>query len=133
MEIKIACLLVVCCSYAQNVTFKEDKAKVKARVAGGTREKINVAPWHVGIREFREPGIINANVCGGSWIAQDWVLTAAHCIYKLDFSKLVLNHQQPFCNPSNFGNLIFSSKFRPIIWEEGPFNLLTPIHIFFKK
>jgi secreted trypsin-like serine protease len=47
------------------------------RIVGGEDADIKEHPWQVGLN-------VNGGPCGGSIIAQSWVLTAAHCF---DFSK----------------------------------------------
>src|SRR5262245_7456037 len=42
------------------------------RIVGGEKTTIQEHPWQVAID-------VNGGLCGGSIIAQNWVLTAAHC------------------------------------------------------
>jgi len=42
---------------------------------------IQMAPWQVSIRQTRYSTANKAHFCSGSWIAEDWVLTAAHCLW----------------------------------------------------
>ncbi|RWR99978.1 peptidase S1 and S6 chymotrypsin/Hap-like protein, partial [Dinothrombium tinctorium] len=45
------------------------------RIVGGNRARIGDYPWQVFI-------LRNGQLhCGGSIIASNWVLTAAHCLY----------------------------------------------------
>ena len=47
------------------------------RIVGGVKTTINDHPWQVALQ-------INGGLCGGSIIAQNWVLTAAHCFNASD-------------------------------------------------
>lgn len=50
------------------------------RIIGGKDVKIQDNPWQVAILASRVPSNIVAQFCGGSIIAQRWVVTAAHCV-----------------------------------------------------
>ena len=59
--------------YAQNIsnrTFAPDSISI----VGGEKADPGEYPWQVALMEFGE------QVCGGTLIAPDWVLTAAHCV-----------------------------------------------------
>lgn len=47
------------------------------RIVGGVNTNINVVPWQVSIRTG------GGHWCGGSIIAAEWILTAAHCVTDL--------------------------------------------------
>ena len=47
-----------------------------ARIIGGQPAKINEHPWMVALIDTRD----DLQFCGGSLIAEDWVMTAAHCL-----------------------------------------------------
>merc|ERR1719158_415921 len=47
------------------------------RIIGGEEAGVKDAPWQVSLRNFLG-GI--SHFCGGTIIAEDWVLTAAHCM-----------------------------------------------------
>jgi len=53
-----------------------------ARIVGGTAAKWQANPWQVALVYAKDPDNRRAQFCGGSIIASEWVLTAAHCIDK---------------------------------------------------
>lgn len=53
----------------------QDACNDPRRVVGGEDADIKDHPWQVALS-------INGGVCGGSIVAQNWVLTAAHCFKK---------------------------------------------------
>jgi len=48
-----------------------------SRIVGGKRTDIKDNPWQVALIVTQSDGL--SYLCGGSIIAQKWVLTAAHC------------------------------------------------------
>jgi secreted trypsin-like serine protease len=50
---------------------------VGSRIVGGKRTTIEEHPWQVALRIKQSNGLYY--LCGGSIVAQKWVLTAAHC------------------------------------------------------
>ena len=48
----------------------------RSRIVGGIETEIHEFPWQVGIRYNWGSPVW----CGGAIIAQQWILTAAHCI-----------------------------------------------------
>ncbi|MCB1508123.1 MAG: serine protease [Hyphomicrobiaceae bacterium] len=53
------------------------------RVAGGCVTDIATFPWMVTLFRVAAPDRMRGHMCGGSVIAPQWVLTAAHCIEDL--------------------------------------------------
>jgi secreted trypsin-like serine protease len=50
----------------------------QGRIVGGETAQAHSWPWVVTIRIFNMP------ICGGSLINEEWVLTAAHCLFGID-------------------------------------------------
>ena len=53
---------------------------IDPRIIGGLRIDIKDVPWQVGLIFGATPDAIRQLFCGGSQIADSWVLTAAHCV-----------------------------------------------------
>ncbi|KXF79759.1 S1 family serine peptidase [Enterovibrio coralii] len=70
-------VLVLSAFFAGN-TYAEDK---QPRIVGGSLISISDAPWQVFLRGVRGNTTIS---CGGSIIADNFILTAAHCLYRLE-------------------------------------------------
>jgi len=51
--------------------------KRTSRIVGGTETEVNEYPWMAAISDSQE-----SQFCGGTLIASQWVLTAAHCMFK---------------------------------------------------
>ncbi len=62
------------------------------RVVGGRPAQPGAFPWMVALLNAAEPDPFQAQFCGGSLIAPEWVLTAAHCFFN-DQGQQVVNTQ----------------------------------------
>merc|ERR1712123_480481 len=51
--------------------------KRTSRIVGGTETEVNEYPWMAAISDSQE-----SQFCGGTLIAAQWILTAAHCMFK---------------------------------------------------
>ena len=52
----------------------------QAKIVGGSKAVDGDYPWMVAIAEKSSQTLFDRQFCGGSLIAADWVLTAAHCM-----------------------------------------------------
>ena len=49
------------------------------RIIGGEEVQPGAYPWMAALVNANDPDALNGHFCGGALIAQEWVLTAAHC------------------------------------------------------
>ena len=49
-------------------------------IIGGSEAEPGAWPWQVALIQRTQPNAYFGQFCGGSLIAPDWVLTAAHCV-----------------------------------------------------
>jgi len=63
----------------------EGHIKTRGRILGGTEVKESSWPWMVAI--YRLEGEIYKSMCGGSFIREDMILTAAHCLEEISDEK----------------------------------------------
>lgn len=52
----------------------------QSKIVGGTKAPANAYPWMCAIAEKSGGTLFDRQFCGGSLIAPNWVLTAAHCM-----------------------------------------------------
>lgn len=78
----------------QPATFAAD-LPIIPKIIGGKAAEDNKWPWMAGIY-FRGFSPKNSLFCGGTLIAKDWVLTAAHCVHdeKVVDLQVVINRSQ---------------------------------------
>jgi uncharacterized repeat protein (TIGR01451 family) len=63
---------------------KGDRHPPVSNVIGGRPAPRGAWPWMVALAFPDQPNGFSAQFCGGSLIAPEWVLTAAHCVYDFD-------------------------------------------------
>lgn len=54
---------------------------VSAKILGGQNAKQSAWPWASAILHANVGNLYDAQYCGGSLIAEEWVLTAGHCVW----------------------------------------------------
>jgi V8-like Glu-specific endopeptidase len=72
--IPVVCLFLALLAWAPGELFGQSK------IVGGTKAGDGDYPWMVAIAEKSTQTLFDRQFCGGSLIAPDWVLTAAHCM-----------------------------------------------------
>ena len=75
-------LLVFLPQDADSQTNPQDGLQKEApsRIVGGTAASTGEYPWQVALVSASQSNVFFGQFCGGSLIAKDWVLTAAHCL-----------------------------------------------------
>lgn len=69
-------LAIVCSSYCLK---KGRGFDIQGKIVGGEDIRIEEAPYQVSLRQF------NFHICGGAIISPKFVITAAHCKFKIYF------------------------------------------------
>lgn len=70
---------------------KKFKDKENRKVVGGKPAKEFQFPWQVSLMVSWIADPYRAHFCGGSIVAENWVLTAAHCVDGLSSSSVIVN------------------------------------------
>lgn len=50
------------------------------RIIGGNEAQLGDYPWQVSLHLYIPAANNSMHVCGGTYISEEWVLTAAHCL-----------------------------------------------------
>ena len=58
--------------------YDDKKGDDLARIVGGTKTTTEMWPWIAWVVIYKTNGA--AEQCGGTFIADDWILTAHHCV-----------------------------------------------------
>lgn len=77
--------LVVLCSSSLVAQAQVGTCSVRAKIVGGEFARITAWPGIAALRLHTASQNISSYFCGGTAIAQDWVLTAGHCVH--DFTQ----------------------------------------------
>ena len=64
----------------------EEDDDINSRIVGGSETRPNEFPWQAFVRVTTETGLVK--YCGGSLIANRWILTANHCLRSPRFDKI---------------------------------------------
>lgn len=78
-----SCVAMACPSVAAQAPSCDTQSRVAIKVVGGSDAPAGLYPWIVQFSDARSGG----QICGGSLIAEQWVLTAAHCLYRRDGTR----------------------------------------------
>ena len=74
-------LLLVAYLVPVQATGASDEFVEKHFIIGGQPVERNVYPWMVALTYVADAELVQRQFCGGTVIADQWVLTAAHCLY----------------------------------------------------
>ncbi|XP_040292497.1 hyaluronan-binding protein 2 [Bufo bufo] len=68
---------------------RELPSKIKGRIIGGKRTQPGMHPWLASLQLKIRVGKLNTgHLCGGTLIAECWILTAAHCVKSVSQPRL---------------------------------------------
>merc|ERR1719244_18493 len=62
--------------------------KKNSRIVGGQETEVNEYPWMVALQNGGET--FDSQICGGTLVAANWVITAAHCFFDPDTGERTL-------------------------------------------
>ena len=67
----------------------------RSRIMGGTSARVEEFPWIALLHELFPNNTLNpCYICGGSLISEEWVLTAAHCLYNRKNLRCIIDYQK---------------------------------------
>ena len=74
--------LLFLCSTSMTAHAQAGTCSVRSKIVGGEFARITAWPGIAAMRLHSKAKSISSYTCGGTAIAQNWVLTAAHCVHK---------------------------------------------------
>lgn len=86
----------------------EHNLKFQPKIVGGREVKVGAYPWAVSLAYYNNSGQLSS-YCGASLIAENWLLTAAHCEVYVSDVAIIGRHDLT----TNDGKVFKVSKFIP--------------------
>jgi len=77
-------------AHSQSQVYCDDRPPSRSKIIGGSPAPKSEWPWLAALRLTNREAKTTAAVCGGTMIAANWVLTAAHCLHDLDLKTLTM-------------------------------------------
>jgi len=98
----------------------------QGRIINGSKAKFGVWPWQVSLRQWNRFKGSYLHKCGAALLSTNWAVTAAHCVYRQDFKKILMimgehdiyNHREPFAiEGRKIKQIKVHPKFDPLSFE----------------